>query len=157
MAVTEEQVREALKQGDVPRATKMLGRYHTVRGEVVRGDARGRELGYPTANLAAESEGQVPAAGVYAGWVILPGGETLGAAISVGTNPTFTTAGPVRVEAYILDFDRDIYGETIELHFVERVRETETFENISDLLAAMKADVKKVREILEAAPEPKTW
>src|SRR5690606_24308395 len=109
-------IREAIMQGDVAFAANMLGRPHELRGTVVHGDARGRGLGFPTANLGEKLEGFVPAEGVYAGRVVLSG-ETFDAAISVGNNPTFTPEGEPRVEAYILDCDRDVYGEQISVQF----------------------------------------
>ena len=109
-------------------AAEILGRPHRVSGTVVHGDHRGRELGYPTANLGPVSPGLVPADGVYAGWLLRPGlspddpDRTMPAAVSIGTNPTFDGTQR-RVEAYVLDrTDLDLYGEDVALEFVERLR-----------------------------------
>ena len=145
--VSSSRIREAITTGDVESATRMLAREPAVRGEVVHGDARGRELGFPTANLGGRIEGLVPGDGVYAGWAIL-GGERLPAAISVGNNPTFTPEGQSRVEAFLLDFDGDIYGEPIEIRFAHRLRGTERFASLEALIEQMDADVVRTRELL---------
>ncbi len=149
-------VRAALTEGDIRSATAVLGRHPRVDGVVVHGDHRGRELGFPTANLgpAAEIEGLIPADGVYAGWLTrreLPVGaadRVLPAAISIGTNPTFDGTER-RVEGYVLDrTDLDIYGEPITYHFVHRLRPTLRFEGIEALIAQMHEDVEQCRAIL---------
>ena len=149
-------VRDLLTRGDVTGAAEILGRPHRVAGEVVHGDHRGRELGYPTANLCRETAGLVPADGVYAGWLTRPTlpdrdlDHTLPAAISIGTNPTF--AGTQRrVEAYALDrTDLDLYGETVVVEFVERLRPTEKFDSIEALLVAVADDVERCRSVLSS-------
>jgi riboflavin kinase/FMN adenylyltransferase len=123
-------------------------------GTVVHGAHRGRELGYPTANLSVDSLRLIPADGVYAGWltrVDQPTEDperTLPAAISVGTNPTFD--GTVRtVEAYVLDrTDLDLYGEEVTVEFVEHIRPTLRFDSIEELLVAMAGDIEKCRQVL---------
>jgi len=149
-------IREALSAGDVETATRLLGRSHAVWGEVVHGLKRGRELGFPTANLSAQMEGYVPADGVYAGWLVdeaprdgLRRGIRYPAAISVGTNPTFDDV-PVRVvEAYVLDeTDLDLYGHHVEIEFTHRVRGMIAFDGIEALTAQMAEDVRRVRELL---------
>lgn len=151
--ISSTKVRELLASGDVSSVAKILGKPHRVRGAVVHGDARGRQLGFPTANLGSLEdiplEGMVPQDGVYAGWVVL-GEEKFGAAISVGNNPTFTPEEQSRVEAFILDFDRDIYGSAIEVLFLEKVRDTETFDSIETLLAAMHKDIERVRRLVSS-------
>jgi riboflavin kinase / FMN adenylyltransferase len=142
-------VRELIAEGEVAAAAEVLGRPHRVTGVVVHGDHRGRELGYPTANLAPDAIGAVPADGVYAGWLVRNEvGERLPAAISVGTNPTFD--GTVRrVEAYVLGRDDlDLYGETVAVEFVERLRPTLRFEGIDELIRQMADDVARCREVL---------
>ena len=148
-------VRRLLTDGDVSEAARILGRPHRVLGSVVHGNHRGRGLGYPTANLSADSLGYVPAEGVYAGWltrVDLPEGavdRTLPCAISVGTNPTFDTQDRRTVEAYCLDRDDlDLYDETVMVEFVAHIRPTLRFESIDDLLSAMAKDVEECRELL---------
>lgn len=140
-------VREALSNGDVEAAARMLGRPAVVRGEVVHGDARGRELGFPTANLGGELEGFVPADGVYSGWVVIDGVRRE-AAISVGNNPTFTPNEQSRVEAFILDFEGDLYGKAMEVQFTHRLRGTVAFESLVALIDQMHDDVARARVLL---------
>lgn len=147
-------VRRHLGAGEVAEAAAVLGRPHAMTGTVVHGAHRGRELGYPTANLAPTALGLVPADGVYAGWltrVSRPQDDperTLPAAISVGTNPTFD--GTLRtVEAYVLDrTDLDLYDEQVIVEFVEHIRPTLRFESIDALLVAMGDDVEACRRVL---------
>ncbi|WP_048556587.1 bifunctional riboflavin kinase/FAD synthetase [Nostocoides japonicum] len=148
-------VRAALVDGDVAGAARILGRPHRVVGTVVHGHHRGRDLGYPTANLGADSLGLVPAEGVYAGWLTrldLPldaPDRTLPAAVSIGTNPTFATKDRRTVEAYVLDrTDLDLYDEHVMVEFVEHIRPTLRFESIDDLCSAMAKDVEASRRIL---------
>lgn len=153
-------VRELLDAGDVAGAAKLLGRSHGVRGEVVHGLKRGRELGFPTANLSQSLEGFVPAEGVYAGWLVDEGAPADGgaeprssvrypAAISVGTNPTFDDVDVRQVEAYVLDeTDIDLYGHTVEVEFVERIRGMAAFDTVDALIAQMADDVVRVRGVL---------
>ncbi|MFE7846462.1 bifunctional riboflavin kinase/FAD synthetase [Microbacterium sp. NPDC057407] len=149
-------IRELLAEGDVETAAKLLGRAPSVWGEVVHGLKRGRELGYPTANLSSECEGFIPADGVYAGWLIDEGstdglrpGIRFPAAISVGTNPTFDDVASRQVEAYVLDeTDLDLYGHRVEVQFTARIRSTVAFEGVDALVAQIDADVAEVRRIL---------
>ena len=143
-------VRQCLAEGDVAAAATALGRPHRVVGPVVEGDKRGRELGYPTANLALDDDVAVPADGVYAGWLVRADGTSLPAAISVGTNPTF--GGTVRrVEAYVLDRDDlELYGERVGVEFVVRLRETIAFAGVEPLVAQMALDVEQARRITGA-------
>jgi len=147
-------VRELVTKGDVRGVEEVLGRSHRMAGEVVHGDHRGRELGYPTANLSQGATGLIPADGVYAGFLIrptLPDGDPdhrLPAAISIGTNPTFGGTHR-RVEAYVLDrTDLDLYGETVVVEFIERLRPTEKFDSVEALLVQMADDVKRCRALL---------
>ncbi len=150
-------VRDCLAAGDVEGAAEVLGRPHRVEGVVVHGDQRGRELGYPTANLAAES-GQrrtaIPLDGVYAGWLRRASGERLPAAISVGTNPTF--GGTVRrVEAYVLDRDDlELYDEHVALDFTHRLRDTIRFDDVDALLVQMADDVNRARLLTVGTSPP---
>ncbi|NYJ02006.1 riboflavin kinase/FMN adenylyltransferase [Nocardioides thalensis] len=148
-------VRTCLAAGDVAGAAEALGRPFCTRGVVMEGDKRGRELGYPTANVPVAPGAAAPADGVYAGRLrILSGpeaGSDLPAAISVGTNPTFAGERERRVEAYVLDrTDLELYGVEVEVTFVDRVRGMVRFDSVDDLLVAMADDVVRTREILGA-------
>ncbi len=146
-------IRTCVQAGDMHGATAALGRPHRLDGIVERGDQRGRELGFPTANLRTEQWAAVPADGVYAGRVFRldEWGRTINelgvAAISVGTNPTFEVRQR-RVEAFVLDFDGDLYGQALGVEFVERLRGMEKFDGIEPLVAQMKQDVQSTRELL---------
>lgn len=156
-------VRELLGAGDVAGAAHVLGRPHRLRGVVVHGDARGRELGFPTANLATDATGMVPADGVYAGWLrrlTAPGApaaeatDVLPAAVSIGTNPTFAGLRR-RVEAYVLDrTDLDLYDEEVVLELVDRLRPTERFESVEALVEQMHHDVDRARALLVGGSAP---
>ena len=145
-------VRTCLAVGDVDGAAQALGHPFTVRGEVVKGDQRGRELGYPTANVPTVGIA-APADGVYAGWLRRldrPGEPALPAAISVGTNPTFPGDRARRVESYVLDRDDlELYGVVVEVSFVARIRGMQRFDSVDELVATMRQDVEKVRERLD--------
>ena len=146
-------VRTCLATGDVAGAAEALGRPYTVRGEVVRGDQRGRELGFPTANVPTDGMTAAPADGVYAGWLRrLDTGEVFPAAISVGTNPTFDGVRQRRVESYVLDrTDLELYGVEVEVSFVERLRGMVAFESVEKLVAQMDDDVDRARALLGSA------
>jgi riboflavin kinase/FMN adenylyltransferase len=140
-------IRELLDAGDVRRAGELLGREPAVRGVVVHGEQRGRELGFPTANLAPDSEGYVPADGVYAARVRV-GGTVWPAAVSVGHNPTFEGVPEKQVEAHLLDVSMDLYGQEITVMFVDWVRGNVAFEGIEALIEHIRADVVRTREVL---------
>ncbi|TYB37539.1 bifunctional riboflavin kinase/FAD synthetase [Micromonospora sp. AP08] len=137
-------IRSCVDAGDVAAAAAALGRPHRVEGVVVRGDQRGRELGYPTANLLTHRYAAVPADGVYAARLVRRGGEPLAAAVSIGTNPTFS-GRERRVEAYALDFTGDLYGERLALDFVAHLREQRTYDAIEPLVAQIAEDVERTR------------
>ncbi|MBB5112228.1 bifunctional riboflavin kinase/FAD synthetase [Micromonospora echinospora] len=137
-------IRSCVDAGDVGAAAAALGRPHRVEGVVVRGDQRGRELGYPTANLLTHRYAAVPADGVYAARLVRRDGEPLAAAVSIGTNPTFS-GRERRVEAYALDFTGDLYGERLALDFVAHLREQRTYDAIEPLVAQMAEDVERTR------------
>ncbi len=139
-------VRSCVDAGDVSAAARALGRPHRVEGTVVRGDRRGRTIGYPTANLQTAPHIAVPADGVYAGWLLREKSK-LPAAISIGTNPTFE-GRERRVEAFVLDFDADIYGEHVGLDLAERLRATLRFDDVAGLVAQMDDDVRRTRDLL---------
>lgn len=138
-------VRSCVQAGDVESATRALGREHRIEGVVVRGDQRGREMGYPTANLDPLPWSAVPADGIYAGHLVR-GAERLPAAISIGTNPTFA-GDERRIEAFVLDFTGDLYGERVGLSFSHRLRETLRFDSMDDLMVQMALDVERTREL----------
>jgi len=142
--VSSSAVRDAIRAGAMDVVTSELGRRFTLTGPVVHGFKRGRELGYPTANLGLPSEQIVPAAGIYAAIAVLPGGERFASAVSVGTNPQFK-GETTTVEAYILDFDRDIYDETITLEFVAHLRGQGVYPTLEGLLTQMAQDVEDTR------------
>ncbi|MDJ1113078.1 bifunctional riboflavin kinase/FAD synthetase [Microbacterium dauci] len=151
-------VRELLADGNVEGAARLLGRPHAIRGEIVHGLKRGRELGFPTANLEVGPEGFVPADGVYAGWLIDEGSDAGGlsaatrypAAISIGTNPTFDDVPVRQVEAYVLDeTELDLYGHTVHVQLVKRIRGMVKFEGIEALIETMRGDVESVRVALQ--------
>lgn len=147
-------VRGLLADGDVVDAAHALGRFHAVDGVVVEGDKRGRELGFPTANVPASSDFAVPVDGVYAGWLCVDGGPALPAAISVGTNPTFEGEDR-RVESYVLDRDDlELYGQRVETLFVARVRGQVTFDGPESLIEQMHGDVADVRRLLATHTTP---
>ena len=140
-------IRELLEAGDVKRAGELLGREPAVRGIVVHGEQRGRELGFPTANLAPDSEGYVPADGVYAARVLV-GDTTYPAAVSVGHNPTFEGVPEKQVEAHLLDVSLDLYGQELTVMFVDWVRGNVAFEGVDALVEHIRADVVRTREVL---------
>jgi riboflavin kinase/FMN adenylyltransferase len=140
-------IRELLDRGDVEHAAELLGHVPTVSGLVVHGFKRGRELGYPTANLAPDCEGFIPGDGVYAGWLI-DGGVRYPAAISVGNNPTFEGVPQKQVEAYVLDRDLDLYDHVVAVEFAHRIRGMEKFEGIEALISQMGHDVDRARVLL---------
>lgn len=140
-------IRSCIDAGDVGAAAGALGRWHRVDGVVVHGHKRGRDLGFPTANVACPPHTAVPADGVYAGWFGI-GDRRLPTAISVGSNPTFS--GRVRtVEAYVLDVDEDFYGHEVGVEFVHRLRGQEFYDGIEPLVAQMARDVERTRELLD--------
>ena len=142
-------IRELLAKGDVAEAARLLGRPHEVRGVVERGDQRGAEhLGMPTANLTVPERICLPADGVYAGTFVAEDEVERPAAISVGTRPTFYEDGDVLVEAYVLDFDGDLYGQRVKVRFREWVRGQERFDSTEALVEQMNADVEATRRIL---------
>ena len=152
-------IRSCVDAGDVVAATEALGRPHRVEGVVVRGDGRGKGLGFPTANVAPPMYSAIPADGVYAAWFTVLGhgpvvgtvspGERYQAAVSVGTNPTFS--GRTRtVEAYVLDTQADLYGQHVAVDFVARIRGQEKFGSVDELVVAMERDTVRARTILSA-------
>jgi riboflavin kinase/FMN adenylyltransferase len=151
--INSSRIRAALEAGDIELANRWLGRPYRLSGTVVHGDGRGRTIGFPTANIDVWVEQVLPQNGVYAGWVHLDG-ETFMAAANVGNRPTFD-GKIVRAEAHILDFDRDIYGETLDFDVITRLRPEEKYNDINALIEQIARDVEKTREILSGLPKPK--
>ena len=140
-------IRELLDAGEVDEATRLLGRPPSIRAIVVGGHQRGRDLGYPTANLSHEVEGFVPADGVYAAYLVIDG-QRYGAAVSIGNNPTFEGIADKTVEAHALDQSFDLYGKTVGLEFVKFIRSMNKFPNADALVKQMNADEVQIRSIL---------
>lgn len=148
-AVSSTAIRQALAQGDLDAANRMLGRAHEMRGVVEKGDQRGRELGFPTANVSVSPHRCLPADGIYAGWYERGDGTAYRAAISVGRRPTFyTEGGPLLLEAHLLDFSGDLYGEGASVRFVHRLRGEERFDSVEALIDQMHRDVAETRDLL---------
>ena len=160
VATCSSRVREAIAEGEVAEAAEHLGRPFRYSGVVVMGHQRGRELGFPTANLPVEAGHAAPGEGVYAGWLTidaeaggvheLPGaGVPMPAAISVGLNPTFDDVAEVVIEAYVLDrTDLELYGRRVHVDFIERLRGNVKFDGLDALIEQMHADVSRTREVL---------
>jgi riboflavin kinase/FMN adenylyltransferase len=143
--VSSSHIRGLVAAGEVARAAEFLGGPFLFEREVVHGDHRGRELGMPTANLVPDDRSVVPGHGVYAGWA-----HGRPAAVNVGVRPTFDTGRGLLVEAHLIDFDGDLYGKTLRVAFLERMRGEKRFESVDDLVAQMGRDVERAREICSA-------
>lgn len=144
-------IRELLGAGAIEEAAELLGRPPAVRGEVVHGAHRGRELGFPTANLDQQSDGMIPADGVYAGRLVDRSFDppvAYAAAISVGSNPTFDGVPPKQVEAYVLDETLDLYGHLVDIEFTHRIRGQVAYTGIDPLIAQMTLDVEQIRALI---------
>ena len=143
-------VRAALVAGDIGRASALLGRPHEVRGLVTPGDKRGRELGFPTANVAVPGEILLPADGIYAGWLVREDGTVLPAAMNLGRRPTFyEQAHASLLEAHVLDFDGDLYDEHVAVRFVARLHGEVKYPSIEALVDGIAADVVETRRVLD--------
>ncbi len=139
-------IRRDVAQGQVAEAALMLGRCHEIRGVVVEGDKRGRTIGFPTANVAVPTERAVPGDGVYAAWYIDPDGARFPAAVNVGKRPTFyQNAERSLVEAHLLDFDGDLYGQDARVQFVDRLRSEQRFDGLEGLKAQLDLDIAGAR------------
>jgi len=142
-------IRKLIVAGDVAEATRLLGHPYSLHGLVIRGDGRGRTIGVPTANIDYPSEKLIPARGIYACWAYLKDRKYI-AAVNIGINPTFTPEKQtLNVEAYLLDFDEEIYGEDLRLDFVARLRDELTFDSVEELVKQIWADVEATRQILQ--------
>ena len=146
--VSSSRIRELVAAGDVAGAADLLEAPYRLVGEVVRGDARGRDLDMPTVNLAPPPGLVVPGVGIYAARAH---GEALGdgypAAVSIGVRPTFEDGGDLRIEAHLIGFEGDLYGQTVSLEFLQRLRDEEKFDSIKELQHQMRKDVEQTRQI----------
>jgi riboflavin kinase/FMN adenylyltransferase len=144
--VSSSQVRALIAAGEVDKAARFLGGPFLLEGEVVRGDRRGRELGVPTANIVPDDRYVTPGHGVYAAWA-----HGHPAAVNVGVRPMFDTGRELLIEAYLLDFDGDLYGQPLRIAFLERLRGEKRFDSVDELIAQMQRDIERTREICSAA------
>ena len=145
--ISSSRIRGLIFDGDVERASELLTRNHYLVGPVVHGEKRGREIGYPTANIGLDSLACIPADGVYAGWLTVENTKWA-AAISIGTNPTFPGVRGRQVEAYAIDQkDLDLYDKVAKLEFTHRLRDTLKFESLDSLLVQMKADCDQAADL----------
>jgi riboflavin kinase/FMN adenylyltransferase len=150
-ALSSTRIRRALVEGDLDLANRLLGRDYEVRGVVALGDKRGRELGFPTANVSVPGDILLPADGIYAGWFERPDGSVHASAISLGRRPTFYVEAHVSLlEAHLLDFDGDLYGEHAKVRFVVRLRDEVRFDSVEALVEQIGRDVEQARELLRA-------
>jgi riboflavin kinase / FMN adenylyltransferase len=147
--VSSSHIRGLIAAGDVGAAARLLGAPFELRGQVVHGDKRGRTLGFPTANLVPDPAHAVPDHGIYATRAVVPGLGEWAAAVSIGVRPTFVTGRGLLVEAFLLEFDGDLYGRELRLEFVARTRGERRFESVDALVAQMHADIDQIAKILE--------
>lgn len=148
VTISSTKIRNALLAGDVLKAGKMLGRHYSFTGTIVHGDGRGRQLGFPTANLAVDNEDKlIPAKGIYAAECLVENEKHFGL-LSLGSRPTFHKDGEIIPEFYIFDFDKDIYDEVMQVNMVEKIRDEEKFSSVDELIIRMKIDEEIGRKIL---------
>jgi riboflavin kinase/FMN adenylyltransferase len=147
--ISSTEIRKLIEVGNVVEATRLMGHPYSLRGPVIHGDARGRTINVPTANIAYARDKMIPANGIYACWAYYDGQQHQ-AAINIGINPTFTPDKQIpNVEAHILDFRREIYGEEVTLEFVARLRNELRFDSVEKLLEQIWRDIEKTREVLQ--------
>ncbi len=139
--ISSTRIRSLVRDGEVGEAARLIGRPYVMRGEVVAGDKRGRTIGFPTANVDPGTGYAIPARGVYAGLVRV-GEETHAACINVGEAPTFAR-GESRVEAYLLDFEGDLYGREVDVGFLEKIRDEKRFSGVDELREQISRDVRE--------------
>lgn len=149
ITVSSTKIRDALSEGNISLANKLLGRRYSFSGVVVEGDKRGRELGFPTANIEDFGNDKfLPAIGIYLVKIFVEGKNHFGL-MSIGRRPTFYESGDVTTEVYILDFSKDIYGEKVTVNIIERIRNEEKFSTVEELIDQIKDDELKGREIIK--------
>jgi riboflavin kinase/FMN adenylyltransferase len=147
--ISSTEIRKLVSTGNVSEAARLMGHSYRLRGTVIRGDRRGHTIGFPTANLRYAEDKLIPAGGIYACWATVRS-ERVGAAINIGTNPTFTPDKlSLSVEAYLLDFDADIYGEELELEFILRLRDEMKYDSVDALVVQIEDDVERTRSLLD--------
>jgi riboflavin kinase/FMN adenylyltransferase len=146
-SISSSRIRSLLAEGDVAGAAELLGAPYTIAGPVVEGDRRGRELNVPTANVEPPADVILPAKGIYAAIATADGVEPTAAAVSIGVRPTFDTEGKLLVEAHLIGFDGDLYGRTLGLAFLERLRDEVRFESADELVEQMQKDVEQARNV----------
>jgi len=149
--ISSSRIREALSHGDMDLVAQMLGRHHAVVGQVVRGQSRGRELGYPTANLFSDG-GCLPPGGVYASWATVASGARHLAVVNIGERPTFGDGGGLTVEAHLLDFEGDLYDQELRLALAHRIRSEQDFQGPEQLKEQIARDVAEARRRLRPDP-----
>lgn len=152
-AVRSTNIRQAISEGNVAAAAKQLGRCFSLSGTVVSGEKRGRTLGYPTANIQVSTDMAIPGNGIYATRAFINNNQCHMAATSIGTRPTFDGKGRT-IEAFLLQFDNNLYNMKLRLEFVQRLRDELKFDTIEALLERMKLDVEQTRTILQGSPHP---
>jgi len=148
--ISSTRIRALVSEGKVDEAASLLGRRYVLRGEVVVGDRRGRTIGFPTANVLPDAEAVLPARGVYTGFVVV-GDDEYVACTNVGVAPTFARAES-RIEAYLLDFDGDLYGRVIDVGFTRKIRGEKKFSGVAELKAQIQRDVEEARLISDGQP-----
>ncbi len=149
--VSSTEIRRLLSTGDIDAAAHLLGRDYELRGVVIDGDKRGRTIGFPTANVSLRDEACLPADGIYAAWYARPDGKWLPAAVNLGRRPTFYDDQMYSLlEAFLIDFQGDLYGESARVRFVKRLRPEAKFDSLDSLITQMNIDVDNARELLRS-------
>lgn len=147
-SVSSTEVRSAILAGDIPKANELLGRKYFLSGRVIKGEGRGKKIGYPTANLGYDKELIIPAKGVYITQVRIKD-MTYNSVTNIGVNPTFNTGYDVHVESHLLDFTQDIYGDEIRVSFIKKLRDEKKFPSVNDLVEQITADAELAREFFK--------
>ena len=149
-------IRQLLDRGEVVRAREYLGYYPVLEGMVIEGERRGKTIGIPTANLGVEPSYNIPAQGVYSAFASVAGeAGYYRAAVNIGIKPTFHESYPISIEAHLFDFNGDVYGRSMSIYLVERLRDEQKFQNIEELLAQIRRDQERARQSLAVVAEPK--
>ena len=149
--ISSTEIRKLVSVGDLADAAKLLGRNYSLRGPVIHGDGRGQKIGIPTANIEYPKDKVIPVNGIYAAWAWVDDRKYM-SAVNIGINPTFTPDKQIpNAEAYILDFNRDIYGKDVKIEFVARLRDELKFDSVKALVEQIQKDIAKVREVLRTA------